>query len=91
MIRIVDGRGTGKTFRLMLLAKENNGILVCSNPKAMMVKAKEYGLSGFECASYADLFYHKFDQSKPFYIDELELFLREAFGGRIAGYSLSEE
>ena len=28
----------------MLLAKENNGILVCSNPKAMMVKAKEYGL-----------------------------------------------
>jgi hypothetical protein len=32
MYRIIDGRGTGKTSRLMLLAKENNGVIVCANP-----------------------------------------------------------
>ena len=32
MYKIIDKRGTGKTLRLMLLAKENNGIVVCSSP-----------------------------------------------------------
>ena len=32
MYRIIENRGTGKTSRLMLLAKENNAIFVCSNP-----------------------------------------------------------
>jgi hypothetical protein len=35
MIRIIDGRGTGKTSRLMLLAKEHNALFVCDNPDAM--------------------------------------------------------
>ena len=39
MIRIIDERGSGKTSRLMLLAKENNATFVCSNPSAMKVKA----------------------------------------------------
>jgi len=40
MIRIIDGRGTGKTSKLMLLAKENNAVFVCSNPRAMKYKAE---------------------------------------------------
>ena len=39
MYRIIDKRSSGKTSRLMLLAKENNGIIVCRNPKAMEEKA----------------------------------------------------
>ena len=39
MYRVLDGRGTGKTGRLMLLAKEVNGVLVCENPIAMRNKA----------------------------------------------------
>ena len=35
MYRIIEGRGTGKTSRLMLLAKEADGVIVCSNPYAM--------------------------------------------------------
>lgn len=35
MYRIIDGRASGKTSRLLLLAKENNGIVVCANPSAM--------------------------------------------------------
>ena len=30
MYRIIDKRGTGKTSRLMLLAKEENAIIACS-------------------------------------------------------------
>ena len=48
MYRIIEGRGTGKTLRLMLLAKENNGVIVCSNPHAMRQKAIAYGLTGFD-------------------------------------------
>ena len=33
MYRIIDGRATGKTSRLMLLAKENDGIVVCKDSK----------------------------------------------------------
>lgn len=40
MYRIIDGRGTGKTSRLMLLAKENNGVIVCANPQKMREKQK---------------------------------------------------
>ena len=39
MYRIIDGRGTGKTSRLLLLAKENNGIVVCAYPEWMREKA----------------------------------------------------
>jgi len=46
MIRIIDGRGTGKTNRLMLFAKEHNAIFVCANPEAMRVKAEAYGITG---------------------------------------------
>ena len=44
MYRIIEGRGTGKTSRLMLFAKENNAIFVCGNPDAMRYKAKAYGI-----------------------------------------------
>ena len=54
--RIVEGRGTGKTKRIMFMAKENNGILVCHNPSAMRSKALAYGLTGFDIISYEDYF-----------------------------------
>ncbi len=31
MYRIIDGRSSGKTSRLMLLAKETNAAIACSN------------------------------------------------------------
>ena len=44
MYRIIDGRGTGKTSRLMLLAKDTNSVIACANPYAFEQKAKAYGL-----------------------------------------------
>jgi hypothetical protein len=35
MYSIIDSRGSGKTSRLMLLAKETGSKIACSNPIAM--------------------------------------------------------
>lgn len=93
MYQIIDSRGSGKTSRLLLLAKENNGIIVCSNPNAMEEKAKAYGINdGIEFQSYARFinpFYPKSD--KPVYIDELGNFIQSLGRGNIQGYTLSIE
>lgn len=39
MYRIIDKKCSGKTSRLLLLAKENNGIVVCKDPQKMRDKA----------------------------------------------------
>lgn len=92
MNRIIDGRSTGKTSRLMLLAKENNGIIVCSNPEALRQKAYNYGITGIDYLSYKDYIELALVHSiyRPIYIDELENFLK-TFNSTIQGYSLSEE
>ena len=46
MYRIIDKKASGKTSRLMLIAKENNADFVCSNPHAMTTKAHAYGITG---------------------------------------------
>jgi hypothetical protein len=70
MYQIIDKRGSGKTSRLMLLTKENNGILVCSNPQAMEVKAHAYGIDGLDFVSYANFATGNYDNEKPCFIDE---------------------
>lgn len=90
MTRIVDERSSGKTNRLMTIAKEQNAIFVCSNPKAMEYKAKQYGIEDLHFVSYSEfstLLLHK----EKYVIDELESFIIEAFGGELTGYTLSIE
>lgn len=91
MYRIIDGRGTGKTSRLMLLAKENNGIIVCANPAKMREKAEIYGIVGLEFLSYKDFMEQPSDPFTPYYIDELEEYVKTLTQGRLQGYALSEE
>ena len=91
MYRIIDKRSSGKTSRLMLLAKEHNGILVCSNPYAMKEKAHTYGLTGFDIVSYHELLECGFNpEHKPVFIDEIDGFLYY-LGHSIQGYTLSLE
>lgn len=90
MYRIIDGRGTGKTSRLMLLAKENNAIIACSNPKAMQEKAHAYGIVGIDFVGYHDLLNHRIETKQPIYIDELENFVRY-INYNVNGYSLTNE
>lgn len=102
MYRIIDGRGSGKTSRLMLLAKENNAALVCSNPRAMEAKAHAYGIVGIDFMSYEDAIDHMRHPDNQYtsenrqhliVVDEIENFIQCALGmnGRLIGYTLSNE
>lgn len=96
MYRIIDGRGTGKTGRLMLIAKENNAVFVCSNTKAMETKAHVYGLTGILFMSYHE--FNKVIREKSYLdrnvvIDDLEDYINYTLGTalKFVGYSISEE
>jgi hypothetical protein len=90
MYRIIDGRGTGKTGRLMLLAKENNAIIACSNPYAMEQKALAYGITGIDFISYEDYNSHGYPYGRMVYVDELEGYVR-FLGNNLSGYTLTNE
>ena len=89
MYRIIDNRSSGKTSRLMLLAKETNSTIACYNPPAMRQKAYAYGITGIEFIPYSDLFNGYYDGNVL--IDELEHFVTEFIDAKITGYSLTNE
>ena len=89
MYRIIDSRGSGKTSRLMLLAKETNSAIACMNPHAMRQKAYAYGITGIEFISYSQLFDGEYDGDVM--IDELEEFVKQYIDCKLTGYSLSNE
>ena len=90
MYQIIDGNGSGKTKKLMLLAQEHNGVFVCANPHAMREKARAYGLTGFDIISYNDFFDIRNYYEKPCFIDEIGKCLM-AWDNNVAGYSLTLE
>ena len=96
MYRIIDKKSSGKTSRLLLLAKENSGVVVCSNPDKMREKAYAYGLTGIDFVTYAAYceflagYGNKVLVGKPIYIDELDNFLN-IYDTEIQGYTISED
>lgn len=91
MYRIIDSRSSGKTSRLMLLAKETGAKIACRNPKGMEQKAIHgYGITGIDFISYSDLFTGKYIHDKIL-IDEIEYFVAEYIDGNLFGYTLSNE
>ena len=90
MFRIIDSRSSGKTSRLMLLAKETNPAIACSNPSAMRQKAYSYGITGIDFISYSDLFTGGWTEENVL-IDELEEFVKQYIDANITGYSLTNE
>lgn len=91
MYRIIDNRCSGKTSRLMLLAKETGSKIACNNPGAMRQKAYAYGITGIDFISYGDLFNGAIDPDDKVMIDEIEILVRNYIDGHLTGYTLSEE
>ena len=89
MFRIIDGRSSGKTGRLMLLAKEKNAAIACSNPSAMRQKEYSYGITGIDFISYSDLFTGGWNDNVL--IDEIEDFVKQYTDAKLIGYSLTNE
>lgn len=90
MVRIIDERGKGKTSRLLLLAKELGGIIVCPNKNNTQLIAQKYGWSkeDIEIISYEDFLNNNYTPGKAILIDEIDIFLKK-FNNNIIGYSLS--
>ena len=89
MIKIIGNRSTGKTSQLFLLAKENNGVIVCKNPAAMNNKAFGYGLVGIRFLSYEDYIRHTTIENTRFesvYIDDMSEFIK-VLDSNIKGYT----
>ena len=95
MYRIIDNKASGKTRKLMEIAKENKAVFVCSNPYAMQTKAHAYGIVGINFISYYDyLNSMRGEEQHPVVIDELEMFLKYmvAYNGgksELIGYTLN--
>ena len=89
MYRIIDSRSSGKTGRLMLLAKETNSAIACMNPLAMREKAYAYGITGLNIISYSQLFNGEYEGNVM--IDEIEEFVKQYIDCKLTGYSLSNE
>lgn len=92
MYKIIDDKSSGKTSRLMLIAKENNATFVCDNPYGMELKARAYGIIGIDFISYSDYLNltHEEKSNNKYVIDELEKFVTSQMG-HIIGYTLSKD
>ena len=94
MIRIIDGRGTGKTSRLMLLAKENNALFVCNDPHAMQYKAERYGITGLTFFRYTDFLNLNYEENvfTTVVVDEIDNLLQLVVRPlRLVGYTISAD
>lgn len=100
MYRIIDGKGTGKTSRLFLIAKEEDATVVCFDPDVLREKAYRHGIVGLDFVSFYD-FTHKPEEyvNKKVVIDELEKFIQYIIiqqsntleCTKLIGYTLSNE
>ena len=89
MHRIIDSRSSGKTSRLMLLAKETNSAIACRNPHGMREKAFAYGITGIDFISYNQLLNNEYEGNVM--VDEVEMFIQNCINNKLTGYSLSNE
>ena len=91
MYRILDKRGTGKTSRLLLLAKEQGAWVACSSPRAMESKAHAYGIVGVNFISYWDFYEGNYPEGTKVLVDELEAYVSAISKGSLVGYALSTD
>lgn len=93
MYKIIDSRGSGKTSRLMLIAKEKNAYFVCANVSSMRYKAGAYGITGIDFISYEDYVEkaNLIDAKRGAVIDDLDEFVKYAFKCALVGYTIRED
>ena len=91
MYRIIDKKASGKTRKLMEIAKENKAIFVCSNPRAMEAKAHAYGIVGIDFIDYFTFLDDKGKEPANYVVDEIEMLLHYMFGmnRNLTGYTLT--
>ena len=91
MYRIIDKKASGKTRKLMEIAKENKAIFVCSNAREMEAKAHAYGIVGIDFIDYFTFLDDKGKEPANYVVDEIEMLLHYMFGmnRNLTGYTLT--
>lgn len=97
MYRFIDQKGTGKTKKLLEVAKEYNAIVVCENPEQLRQKAYNYGITGLDFISFAQFdldvsnsYPSGVTYNMPIVIDELDRYFKQVENNLI-GYTISNE
>lgn len=90
MYRIIGERGTGRTTKLMELARNTGAIFVGS--KWAVDLAPLRGFDDIKAMTFEELAEHRFDDpSQKFVIDNMEHFIENFVGGNLIGYCFREE
>ena len=94
MYRVIDVNDSGKTKRLLEECSYKNGIFVCNHPERVLDKCLAYNIDFNKIKSVYG--YSEFIKKSKYlslddevYIDDLEKFIKEAYGDRVHGYSLT--
>lgn len=82
MYKIIDKRGTGKTSRLILLAKQTNATILSNNPQYVARLAKEYGIEDVKCDHLSRVFNDNHQEN--YLVDDVDTLLKMF---NIIGYS----
>lgn len=96
---VVGGRSSGKTRKIMELAKEKNAIIICKNPAAMERKAAAYGIYGINFISYSDILMNlrtdyaggAIYPNENFVIDEVKDFMDYLLASNCVGFTQTED
>lgn len=86
MKQIIDKRGSGKSSRLLLMAKQYGATVVCHYPSRMKEKALIYGITGVDFIDYETFLTQPKNEYITYYIDDISDFLKFIHTG-IIGYS----
>ena len=95
MFTIIDVRGSGKTKKLLEVAREKHAIILTQDKRAFRVKAKSYGYENIKIIDYEDLENDDYDIDEPILIHNadkvLDYLFDRYYGLKPIGFSATLE
>ena len=85
---IIGSNSSGKTRKMLEMAKESGAIIVCKNPYAMESKANCYGIHGLKFVKYEEMNDDAICGEKVA-IDELGEFFKHCFGVELDSFTMT--
>ena len=87
MYRVIGERGTGRTTRLMQLARNTGAIFVGSHWAVKLAPLR--GFNDIKTMTFDEFVEHRINNpSQKFVIDNMEYFVKHFAAGNLIGYSL---
>jgi hypothetical protein len=85
---IIGENGSGKTRRLLEVARDSGAIVVCKHPLHMQNKANSYGIYGLKFISYEEVNMDMIENDKVA-VDELNEFFKYRFGVELDSFTMT--